>query len=87
MTGQRGRLAKLEARRRAVEDLEVIGFFEADPDAGLWRDVHHGLTRLMTPEEQAEARQASEADGAILILGPLPGRSRKLIYGVRAAEL
>jgi len=83
----RGRLAKLEAAAKEAEDLEMIGFFDADLDAGVWRDVHHGHTRPMTPEEQAEARQASEAGGAILILGPLPGRSRKLVYGVRAADL
>jgi len=87
MTGLRGRLGKLEAKARNAEDLELMGFFDADLDAGLWRDVHHGHTRPMTPEEQAEARQASEAGGAILILGPLPSRSRKVVYGVRAADL
>lgn len=87
MTGQRSRVAKLEARRRETEDLEVVGFFEADIDAGLCVDVHHGRTRPMTTEEVDEARQASEAGSAILILGPLPGRDRKLTYGVRAADI
>ncbi|WP_407569110.1 hypothetical protein [Deinococcus altitudinis] len=85
MSGQRGRVAKLEAQRRETEALEVIGFFEADTDAGLWVDVHHGRTRPMTAEEIDEVRQASEVGGAILILSPLPGHGRKLIYGVRAA--
>ncbi|WP_407543711.1 hypothetical protein Q0M94_28000 (plasmid) [Deinococcus radiomollis] len=70
-----------------MDDVEVVGFFEADLDAGLWVDVHHGRTRPMTPEEIDEARQASEAGSAILILGPLPGRDRKLIYGVRAVDI
>lgn len=87
MSGQRGRVAKLEARRRETEDLEVIGFFEADLDAGLWVDIHHGRTRPMTQEEIDGARQASAAGSAILILGPLPDRSRKLVYGVRVADL
>ena len=86
MSGQRGRLAKLEARRREAEDLEVIGIFEADPDAGLWVDVHHGRTFAMKPDEIEQARQASEGGGAMLIL-PLPGHARKIIYGVRAADL
>jgi hypothetical protein len=84
VTGQRGRLAKLEARRREAEDLEVIGFFEADPDAGLWREMNTGQTRPMSPDEIEEARASG---GGMLMLSPLPDRSRKLVYGVRAAEL
>lgn len=83
MTGQRGRLKKLEAQSQAEEDLQVIGFFDADPEAGLWRDVHNGRERPMTPEEVAHAR---EAKSGMLMLGPLPGRS-KIIYGVSAREL
>jgi len=74
---------KLEAQRQTAEDLQVIGFFEADPEAGLWRDVHNGRERPMTPEEVAHAR---EAKGGMLMLGPLPGRS-KIIYGVSPSEL
>ena len=87
MTGQRGRVAKLEARRRETEGLDVIGIFEADPGAGLWVDAHHGRTLPMTPEEIEEARQASEAGGACMFLGPLPDRSKKIIYGVRLADI
>ena len=86
MTGQRGRLAKLEARRREAADLEVIGIFEADPDAGLWVDAFHGRTFAMRAEEIEQARQASEGGAAMLIL-PLPGHARKIIYGVRAADV
>jgi hypothetical protein len=87
MTGLRGRLGKLEARRREADDVEAVGFFEADLDAGLWVDMHHGRTRPMAPEEIDEARQASAAGGACMFLGPLPDRSKKIIYGVRLADI
>ena len=87
MTGLRSRLGKLEAKQQESEAVEVVGFFEADTDAGLWVDVHHGRTRSMTAEEIDEAWQANAAGSAILILGPLPGRDRKLVYGVRAAGI
>ena len=74
------RLARLEVRRQAVGG----GFFEADPDAGLWREVNTGSTRPMTPEEVQEAR---DSGGGMLMLSPLPDRSKKLIYGVRAADI
>ncbi|WP_456832049.1 hypothetical protein [Deinococcus sp. UYEF24] len=64
----------------------MIGIFEADPDAGLWVDVQHGRTFAMKPEEIEQARQASEGGAAMLTI-PLPGHARKIIYGVRAADL
>ena len=87
MSRHRLRLAKLEAQQRDAADVEVIGFFEADAAAGLWVESGGQRTQPMTPEEIEGVRQASAVGGAILILGPLPGRDRKLIYGVRAADI
>lgn len=75
------RLDALEARLRAAEDVEQIGFYEADVQAGVWRDTLTGETRPMSPAELEGAREHAENGAGLLLLGPLPG-APKIIWGV-----
>jgi hypothetical protein len=76
VTGRRARLGRLEAQAKTAADFEVIGFYEADPAVGLWRDMNTGQTRPMSPDEIEEARAACAVGGMRLQIGPLPGGRR-----------
>lgn len=74
---RRGRVAKLESRARAVEDVAPIVIWWADVDAGLWRvgvgrdGEEEGQTQAMTPDEVQEVRAEG---GHRLRLTGLPAR-------------
>lgn len=84
MTGRRGRLARLEARRRE-DPGETAGIFEADAGAGVWREVQGGRTLPLSPEDLREAGSLGAAGGGLLMLAPA-GRS-KIIPGLTWGDL
>lgn len=88
MTGRRGRLARLEARRREEGAGDMIGIFEADLHAGVWRELEGGAGRTLplSPEDLQEAGSLTAAGGGLLMLAPLPGHS-KIIPGLQGADL
>ena len=83
---RRGRLERLEAQmRERVGPEDVLDFYGADLERGVWVGLHSGQERPMSEEEQAQARAASETGGAFMILGALG--PAKPVYGVGAEEL
>ncbi len=85
MTGRRRRLAQLEASRQK-EDRDVYGIFEADPMAGVWREVGgQGRTLPLSPEDLQAAGAAQAAGSGLLILSPVG--APKLLKGVRWGDL
>lgn len=85
MTGRRRRLAQLEEARRQ-EDRDVYGIFEADPVAGVWREVGELRRALpLSPEELQEAGAAQAAGSGLLILAPVG--EPKILKGVRWGDL
>lgn len=77
MTGRRTRLARLEAQQ-GLEG-QTGGVFEADLDAGLWREKRGGRTLPLDP-----ATLEGEAV-AVLLLNPR-GPS-KIILGIEGDEI
>lgn len=45
MTARRSRLAKLETKARQAFGVQAVGRFDADPVAGVWREVAGGQGR------------------------------------------
>lgn len=85
MTARRRRLAQLEEAQRK-EDRDVYGIFEADPAAGVWREVGgQGRALPLSPEEIQEAGAAQAAGSGLLILAPVG--APKLLKGVRWGDL
>lgn len=85
MTGRRRRLAQLEEARQK-EDRDVYGIFEADPVAGVWREVEgQGRILPLSPEDLQEAEAAQAAGSGLLILAPVG--APKILKGVRWGDL
>ena len=85
---RRGRLSRLEARRKE-EAGDVVGIFEADPVAGVWREVNAPTGRVrvlpLSPEELREAEGQAAAGGGLLFLAPVC--HSKVIPGVTWGDL
>lgn len=82
---RRGRLARLEARRKEGAG-DMVGIFEADLQAGLWREAGgQGRTLPLSPEDFGEGGRLEGAGGALLMLAPAGGS--KVIANVTAADL
>lgn len=67
MIARRTRVARLESQR-TEEGGGVIGIFEADVDAGLWREVNGSRTLPLSPEDLLEGHQAGGT--GLLLLAP-----------------
>lgn len=82
--GKRGRVARLEARRR--EDAgDMVGIFEADLGAGVWREMNGaGRTIPLSPDDLREAGAAHAAGGGLLIVAPV---GCKVIPGVQWGDI
>ncbi|THF86139.1 hypothetical protein E7T09_12985 [Deinococcus sp. KSM4-11] len=76
MTGQRSRVARLEGQRKE-DGGDVLGIFEADIDAGLWREVNGNRTLPLSPEDLQDAGSADAAGTGLLMLAPV-GTSKVL---------
>lgn len=86
MTGRRGRLARLEARQKDKPG-DMVGIFEADLQAGVWREVEGGAGRTvpLSPEDFENGGRLEAAGGALLMLAPV--HPAKVIAGVSWGDL
>ncbi|AHX26512.1 hypothetical protein DEDE109153_01085 [Deinococcus deserti] len=84
---RRGRLTKLEARRSEEDAGDMMGIFEADLEAGVWREIAGGQGRTLplSPEDLREAGSLHTAGGGLLMLAPAGGA--KVISGVYWGDL
>lgn len=84
---RRGRLAKLEARRSEEDAGDMVGIFEADLEAGVWREVKGGQGRTLplSKEDLQEAGSLHAAGGGLLMLAPAGGS--KVIAGISGGDL
>ncbi len=65
----------------------MVGIFEADLQAGVWREVEGGAGRTLplSLEDFAEGGRLEAAGGALLMLAPAGGS--KIIAGISGADL
>jgi len=85
-TVRRARLSRLEARQKDTPG-DVIGFFEADLQAGVWREIEGGQGRTLplSPEDFEKGGRLAESGGALLMLAPI--HPAKVIVGVSWGDL
>lgn len=70
MTGWRLRLSRLEAQQRDSAPGEMLGVFEADAAAGVWREQAGGMGRTLPLEDQEEAAELAATGGVLLMYAP-----------------